>query len=61
MNQKDYRNFPTIRSKNIILNVAFGPRLGTGGAMGSDPYELAPGFEACQMKGTHIDPMKLAI
>ena len=28
---------------------------------GSDPRELAPGFEACQMKGTHIRTSELTL
>ena len=27
--------------------------------VGSDPHELAPRFEVCQMKGTHIGTLKL--
>ena len=28
---------------------------------GSDPHELAPGFEVCQMKGTHIVASELTL
>ena len=28
---------------------------------GSDPHELAPGFGACQMKGTHIGASELTL
>ena len=27
----------------------------------SDPHELAPGFEVCQMKGTHIGASELTL
>ena len=28
---------------------------------GSDPHELAGGFEACQMKGTHMGTSELTL
>ena len=28
---------------------------------GSDPHEKAPGFEVCQMKGTHIGASELTL
>ena len=29
--------------------------------VGSDPHERAPGFEVCQMKGTHIGASELTL
>ena len=29
--------------------------------VGSDPHEKAPGFEVCQMKGTHIGASELTL
>ena len=37
-------------------------RFGPGsGLEGSDPHELAAGFEVCQMKGTHIAVSELTL
>ena len=39
-----------------------GPDAYHGSALvGSDPHELAPGFEVCQMKGTHIGASVLTL
>ena len=38
------------------------PELHHGSALvGSDPHELQPEFEACQMKGTHIGVSELTL
>ena len=45
----------------MAVAIAVGPTLHGRALEGSDPHELAGGFEVCQMKGTHIGTSELTL
>ena len=45
----------------MAVAIAVGPTLHGRALEGSDPHELAGGFEVCQMKGTHIGASELTL
>ena len=45
----------------MAVAIAVGPTLHGRALEGSDPHELAGGFEVCQMKGIHIGALELTL
>ena len=57
--QKGHELKKVLQSIKLCL---YGNKLFHGSALvGSDPHELTPGFEVCQMKDTHIGVSELTL
>ena len=59
--KKPDKGLPGKISALLLIKTAI-PHPTHGSALeGSDPHELAAGFEVCQMKGTHIGASELTL